>query len=367
VPTHRHYDVTREADLIEEVGRLHGFDRLPRTLPEHGDRVGILTREQLLRRRAEDVMRDLGFDEIVSWSFVAPDLPDRLRVEDGDPLRQMVSTHNPLSEEHSSLRTTLLGGLLDAARHNLARDVERAALFESGRAFLRERPPAEGGPAAGRFAGELDPPVCEPHRVACLAVGPLVPPGWRGTSGPAGFYELKGVLEALCGQLDVPVRLSPVQMPFLHPGRSAAVEIGPGPAGWLGELHPLVAREWDLPGGAGFEVDVAPLVEAASSGHEQYEDVTTYPALYQDIAVTVAEDIPAERVRQQVLEAGGELLRMARVFDLYSGEQVGEGRKSLALRLEFRAPDHTLTDEEVAQPRQAIEEALGEIGGALRE
>jgi len=367
VPIHRHYDVTREADLIEEVGRLHGFDRLPRTLPQHGDRSGGLTREQLLRRRAEDVMRDLGFDEIVSWSFVAPALADRLRLPADDPRRRMVAAHNPLSEEHSALRTTLLGGLLDAAQHNLARDAERVALFESGRAFLSEPPPREGGPAAGVFAGDLPPPVHEPHRLACLAVGPLSPPGWRGPEGAAGFYEVKGVLEVLCEQLDAGVRLAARVEPFLHPGRSAAIEIDGVEAGWLGELHPRVAGAWDLPGGAGFEVDAAALFAAASSGLERYEDVTTYPAVYQDIAVVIEAGVAAERVRDAVLTAGGELLRSARVFDLYTGEQAGEGRKSLALRLEFRAPDRTLTDEEVSERRDAIKRALAEIGGSLRE
>jgi phenylalanyl-tRNA synthetase beta chain len=367
VPAHRHYDVTREADVIEEVGRLHGFDRLPRTLPEHGDRAGLLTPEQVLRRRAEDAMGDLGFDEIASWSFVAPDLADRLRLEQGDPRRRMVMTHNPLSAEHSAMRTTLLGGLLDAARHNVARDVERLALFESGRAFLREPPPEGGGAAAGRFAGEMPAPVREPHRLACLALGSLAPPGWRGGGAPAGLYEMKGILEALCGHLHAPVRLCPHQEPFLHPGRSAAIEVDGAPAGWLGELHPLVLSEWDLPGGAGFELELAALIAAAAAGTEQYEDVTTHPALLQDIAVVVPAEVAAESVRRRVLEGGGPLLRSARIFDLYSGEQVGEGRKSLALRLEFRSPDRTLTDEEVAQQREAIRRAVAEIGGTLRE
>ena len=367
VPVHRHYDVTREADLIEEVGRLHGFDRLPRTLPEHGNRSGGLTREQQLRRRAEDVMRALGFDEIVSWSFVAPDLADRLRLPDDDPRRRMVATHNPISEEHSAMRTTLLGGLLDAARHNVARDAESVALFESGRAFLSEPPPAEGGSSAGVFTGDLPPPVHEPHRLGCLTVGPLVPPGWRAPAAPAGFYDVKGILEVLCGELDAPLGVVARAEPFLHPGRSAAIEIGGVVAGWLGELHPLVSGAWDLPGAAGFELDVAALFAAASSGHEQYEDVTTYPAVYQDVAVVTGADVPAERVRDAVLAGGGELLRSARIFDLYTGEQVGEGRKSLALRLEFRAPDRTLTDDEVSERRDAIKRALEGIGGSLRE
>jgi phenylalanyl-tRNA synthetase beta chain len=363
----RHYDVTREADLIEEVARVHGLDEhLPSTLPERGELVGRLTREQILRRRAEDVMRDLGFDEIVAWSFAAPSLADRLRLPSGDSRRDAVAIHNPLSEEQSVMRTTLLGGLLDAARHNLAHHADRVALFESGRVYLRETAPAGGGVVAGEFAGDRPPPVAEPHRIGCLAVGPLVPVTWRGADKPAGFYSLKGVLEVLCGQLDVDPRLEPAGEAFLSPGRAAAVTLGGRAAGWLGELHPLVARAWDLPEGAGFEIDFAPLIAGASSGDEQYEDVTTYPAVYQDVAVVVEASVPAERVREAVLEGGGELLRAARVFDLYTGEQVGEGRKSLALRLEFRAPDRTLTDEEVAGRRRAITDALARVGGTLR-
>jgi phenylalanyl-tRNA synthetase beta chain len=369
VPPDRHYDVSREADVIEEVARVHGLDEhLPATLPLHGQR-GRLSRDQALRRQAEDVLRDLGFDEVIAWSFVSPDLPDRLRLGGDDPRRAAVAVLNPLSEEQSVMRTTLLGGLLDAARHNLARHADRVALFESGRVYLRQPAPSTGGVVAGDFVGERPAPVAEPHRIGCLAVGPLVPPSWRDPAAPAdaaGYFELKGVLEALCGRLGVEARLEPAREPFLHPGRAAAVEVDGVTAGWLGELHPRVARDWELPGGTAFELDVAPLF-AAAADDRQYEDLTTFPALYEDIALALPDEVPAERVRQMVLEAGGELLRSARVFDLYRGEQVGEGRKSLALRLEFRADDRTLTDAEVAERRQAIKRALEAIGGALRE
>jgi phenylalanyl-tRNA synthetase beta chain len=138
-------------------------------------------------------------------------------------------------------------------------------------------------------------------------------------------------------------------------------------AGWLGEVHPLVCREWDIESAAGFQVGLAELVAASPFGREAYEDVTTYPASYQDLAIVVDDDVPAARVRQAVMEGGGDLLRSAHVFDLYRGEQVGEGRKSLAFRLEFRAPDRTLTDAEVAERRDAIQAALAGIGGSLRE
>ncbi|HMC06318.1 MAG TPA: phenylalanine--tRNA ligase subunit beta [Solirubrobacterales bacterium] len=368
VPPDRHYDVTREVDLVEEVARVHGLDEhLPSTLPAHGELTGRLERDQVLRRRVDDVMRDLGFDEVVSWSFVDAELVDRLRLGADDPRRDGIAIHNPISQEGSVMRTTLLGGLLDAVRHNLAHHAERVVVFESGRVYLRRAQPGGGGVVAGEFVGDRPAPIAEPHRLGCLVVGPLKPPSWRGSGAPAGFYEVKGALGVLCGHLDAEPRFGPALEPFLRPGRAATIELAGRAAGWLGELHPEVAAEWDLPHGAGFEVDLAPLLEAAAAGREQYEDVTTYPSSYQDIAVVVASEVPAERVRDAVLAAAGDLLRSATIFDLYSGEQVGEGRKSLALRLEFRAPDRTLTDEEVGKRREAIKRALEKIGGSLRE
>jgi phenylalanyl-tRNA synthetase beta chain len=370
VPFHRHYDVTREVDLVEEVGRLHGFDRLPRTLPADPDRAGGLSREQALRRRAEDVLRDLGYDQVTSWAFVDGGLADRLRLAAQDPRRDAVAIANPISEEQTWMRTTLLGGLLDAARHNLARNAERVAIFESARAYLRGAAPATGGQLEGRFAGRLAAPAHEPHRVAALLVGELAPPSWGRPASRAdapAFYALKGTIEVLAAQLGAELALAVAPQPFLHPGRAAEVAIGGSPAGWLGELHPLVARAWDLPTAAVFELDLAPLVAASRLGEERFEDVTTFPAVLQDLAVTVPDEVPAERVRAAVGEGGGELLVGAEVFDLYRGAQLGAGRKSLALRLEFRSPDRTLTDAEVGELRDRIRAELDRIGGSLRE
>jgi len=368
VPAHRYYDVDREADLIEEVGRIHGYDEhLPATLPQATGQGGRLTREQALRRRVEDVMRDLGFDGIVALSLADPGLPRRLRLSDDDPRSAPIRVANPLSLDHSELRTTLLGSLLDAARYNLARGADRVALSETGRTYLAGGEPAAGGVLGGVFAGERPPPAFEPQCVAALSVGSLVPPSWGSEERPEGFFGIKGVLEALAGQLGVELDLVPDAQPFLHPGRSAKVIVDGDAAGWLGEVHPLVCREWDLESAAGFQVGLAELTAASPYGLETYEDVTTYPAVYQDLAIVVDEAVPAADVRRAVMEGGGELLRSARVFDLYRGEQVGQGRKSLALRLEFRVPDRTLTDAEVADRRDAIKAAIAELGGSLRE
>ncbi|HEX4463642.1 MAG TPA: phenylalanine--tRNA ligase subunit beta [Solirubrobacterales bacterium] len=376
VPPDRHGDVSREVDLIEEVGRIHGLDEhLPSTLPAVAGRVGGLSREQRLRRRVEDAMRDLGFDEVVGWSFTDPGQPGRLRIPAEDERAGGIVLANPLSEDQSVMRTTVLGSLLDVAQRNLARGVDAVALFESGRVYLPDsaspqKPALEGQPGpdvlAGDFPGERPAPDREPHRIGCLAVGPLTAKSWRGGGEPADFFALKGVVEALAGQLGATTACEPAEEPFLHPGRSATVSVGGIAAGWIGELHPLVCRAWDIEAAVGFEVDLAAFVAAATAGVEAYEDVTTFPAVYQDLAVVVPTDRPAAELRQAVLAAGGELLHAAGVFDLYEGEQVGGGRKSLALRLEFRAPDRTLTDEEVTERRTAIEAALEKIGGSLR-
>ncbi len=360
VPPERHYDVTREVDLIEEVARVHGIDEhLPTTLPATGSAVGGLSREQRLRRRGEDVLRDLGFDQVVGWSFTDPGEAGRLRIPAEDPRATPVLLANPLSEEQSAMRTTLLGSLLDVAARNAARGASDLALFESARVYLQEGTP--------EFAGDRAAPFAEPHRFAGLAVGALAQRSWRGGGEAADFFALKGVLEALGNQLGIELEFAPAEEPFLHPGRSAPIAIGGTPVGWLGEVHPLVCRTWDLDAAVAFELDAAPLIAAATLGEESYEDVTTFPAAYQDLAVVVPAATPAGEVREAVLAGGGELLHAAEVFDLFEGEQVGADRKSLALNLEFRAPDRTLTDEEVAGLREAIKAKLDEIGGSLRE
>ncbi len=387
VPPDRHYDVTREVDLIEEVGRVHGLDEhLPTTLPDTSGAVGRLTREQALRRRGEDAMRDLGFDEVVGWSFTDPEEIKRLRIPAGDSRADAVVLANPLSEDQSAMRTTLLGSLLDVAARNLARDLDRVALFESGRVYLRpddigadgpktglyvtksaRRQGFGAGPLSGRFPGERPAPFAEPHRLGCLAAGPLVAKSWRSVAEPADFFAMKGLLEALAGQLGAELSFEAAAEPFLHPGRSARVVAGGGPAGWIGEVHPLVCRRWDLEAAVAFEVELAALVGAASAGAEAFADIAAFPAVHQDLAVVIAAEVSAAEVRTAVLTGGGELLRSAEVFDLYEGEQLGESRKSLALRLEFRADDRTLTDEEVAGLRDSIKATLDKIGGTLRE
>jgi phenylalanyl-tRNA synthetase beta chain len=369
VPHWRRGDVEREVDLIEEVARIDGVDRLPATLPSRPDRGGALTPEQRQRRRVEDALVGQGLHEIQGWSFQGPSVAARLRLPEDDPRAATVRVVNPLSEEQSVLRTTLLGSLLDAAAHNAARERPDLRLFETGAVYLRrgaDAPPAARGHAAGK-PGADDLPD-ERRHAGVLLTGALAAPSWRSPDPPrADFFAAKGVLVGVLDWMRVPWSVQAAREPFLHPGRSARVLLDGEPAGWLGEVHPLVAQAWDLEGASGFELDLDRVSALAAARATGYRDLTSFPPVRQDLAVVVSDDVPAARVLAVVREAGGELLGSVRAFDVYRGEQIGEGRVSLALALEFQAPDRTLTDDEVAELRRAIATALAdELGGELR-
>jgi phenylalanyl-tRNA synthetase beta chain len=351
VPAFRRIDVYREADLVEEVARIDGLEKLPATLPKRRGTAGLLTTNQRLRRRAVDALVGRGMYETVGWSFTDQGLADRLRLEHDDPRRDFVVLENPMSEDQSVLRTTLSGALLDAARHNVARGASDLALFEAGTVF--------------RATGEKLP---HEHRaLGGILTGRLQRQTW-GTSEPAhtGFFAAKALLGAALDAVRVTWWIEPATEPFLHPGRTARVRAGGEDVGWIGELHPIVARTWDLDAAALFEIDLDHALQHAEAV-PQYVDLTSFPALHLDLSVNLPEDVPAATVLQAVREAGGALLADVRVFDLYRGEQVGADRKSLALALSFRASDRTLTDEDVAPLRDRIVESLREtLGGELR-
>jgi len=372
VPALRRDDVTREVDLIEEVARIDGLERLPATLPARRGAAGKLTHAQRVRRAAEDALVGRGLHEIVGWSFTEPELLDRLLLPAHHELRRVVALENPLSEGQSIMRPTLIGSLLDAARHNVSRNGPDIAIFESGTVYRR------GG---ARKRDEL--PADEHHALGALLSGDLGGWGsksWRGERLGADFFAAKALLGALLERFGLDWSVTPATWPFLHPGRSAAVIAAPGAGsalaaaggggeavrlGFIGELHPLVAETWDLPRSAAFAIDLGKLAALASPLVE-FTAFGPFPPLRQDLAVTLPDSVAAADVLAAVRAAAGELLEEARVFDVYSGEQVGEGRRSLALALSFRALERTLTDEDIEPVRGKIVAALRELGGELR-
>jgi phenylalanyl-tRNA synthetase beta chain len=352
VPALRRDDVTREVDLIEEVARIDGVDRLPATLPARRGAAGMLTHAQRMRRAAEDAMVGRGLHEIVGWSFTEPSVLDRLLLPADHALRDVVRLENPLSDAQSIMRPTLLGSLLDAAQHNVARNGPDVAIFESGTVYRAAVADDERAAA-------------EHHGLGVLLSGSLAPRSWLGASAQADFFAAKALLEALLGQLHVEWSAQPRTWPFLHPGRSAAVLAGERMLGFVGELHPLVAAAWDLQRSAVFAIDLG-RVAAAAPEAIAFQAFPAVPPLRQDLAVVLPDDVSAAQALASVRDAAGETLDDVSVFDSYAGEQVGEGRRSLALALSFRALDRTLTDEDVAPARERIVAALGELGGELR-
>jgi phenylalanyl-tRNA synthetase beta chain len=358
VPYWRDGDVQREADVIEEIARVYGLEKVPTTMPARPYAIGRLTREQSLHRRLEDALRDRGLFEAVCWSFTAPETLERLRLVD----QATVPLANPMSEDLSVMRPLLLPGLLDAARHNAARGRDELALCESGHTYRPTGPLTAPDPEtspAGTF------PIDETHHLGVLLAG-RGEGGWRTPPPPVDYYRAKGLAEAVLDSARVEWHAEPAERPFLHPGRSAAIVAQDGrELGWIGELHPLVAREWDLDQAVAFEVDMDVIAELAP-GPAQYQPLSPFPPVIQDIAVVVPEEVPAGDVEAAIAEAGGDLLAGMELFDVYRGEQVGAGNKSLAIRLEFQAPDRTLTDDEVAGIRALIEDRLAGLGGRLR-
>jgi phenylalanyl-tRNA synthetase beta chain len=358
VPYFRRADVTREVDLIEEVARIDGVDRLPATLPPRNGAAGRLTHAQRARRRAQDVLAGRGLHEVVGWSFTDSAVPDRLRLPDHHPMRRAVRIENPLSETQSLMRTNLLGSLLDIARHNVARGATDLAIFESGTVYRVHK--------ADELA-DAPSPVFEAHMLGGLLTGAFGGRSWRGLAAPpADFFTAKALVAAVLDTIGVDWSVVAAPWPFLHPGRTANVLVDDRRIGFVGEVHPLVAADWGLDRIAAFSLNLD-VVAAAAPALVAYSGLSDYPAVLQDLSVVVADDVPAERVLAVVRANAGAELRAVDVLDVYRGDQVGDGRVSLTLHLEFRATDRTLTDAEVAERRAAITRALAdELGGELR-
>lgn len=351
VPTFRR-DLEREIDLIEEIARIHGLQNLPSTIPGRTEGRGGLSFAQRTLRQIEDALSSCGLDQVISYSFVEPSWADKLRLEPDDPRRRAVALANPLSSDQSVMRTMLLPGLLAQGKYNLSQRNTSVHIFELGKVFI---------PRTGEELPE------EPKHLGFLLMGEREDASWLNPSTPTDYFLGKGIVERLAATLGVDVRFTHGVQPFLHPGKSALVSVEGKELGWLGEVHPLVLEAWELERGAiACELDVDSLV-ALVPPVRFFEDLMTYPAVEQDLALVVDAAVPAAEVLDAVVRHGGELLRKVRLFDVYQGPQVGEGKKSLALRLEYRSPERTLSEDEVNEARARLVEALQrELGATLR-
>ena len=352
VPTHRP-DVTMEEDLIEEVARLYGYDQIPSTLPTGATTRGARTGGQAFMKRVKESMVSCGFNEVITYSFTSPRIFDQLGLPEDSPLRYTVNVMNPLSEEQSVMRTLLLPGLLEVLQRNHNRRVTDGAVFELGNVFY---------PRPGSSLPDEKP------RLAVAIMG-RIPGGWANPDAPLDYYHLKGVMETVLAALGTDgVSFAPVHdRPGFHPGRTALVEAGGRELGVIGELHPEVLENLDLPQRVtGCELDLEILAEVSGRPF-QFSPLPRYPAADRDLAVVINKDVPARDVMAIIRQAAGPLLASVELFDVYTGEQVKEGCRSLAFALRFQASDRTLTDAEVADRLKSVTESLvAGLGAELR-
>jgi phenylalanyl-tRNA synthetase beta chain len=379
-------DLTDPSDLAEEVIRLEGYEKVPVRMPRAPSGRG-LTAKQRLRRTIGRALAGAGDVEVISSPFASESDADRLQLDPEDPRRRAPRIANPISEEEPLLRTTLLPGLLRVLGRNIGRGFADVALFEIGLVFQTrpdgQRPApilrVDRGPTVQEVATlEAALPDQPPHLAVVLA-GDREAAGWWGTGRQASWEDAVESARQVLRVSGVPFSVRADQQDPWHPGRCAALYVQPDEdrqwlAGYAGELHPRVVQAFGLPPRTcAMELDLSVIeTAAADSGPVQAPVISSYPVATQDVALVVAEAVPAADV-QAALVAGaaatgtGVLLEDVRLFDVYTGEQAGEGNKSLAYTLRFRAPDRTLTAEEVGAARDAaVAEAARLTGAVLR-
>ncbi|MEU0385746.1 phenylalanine--tRNA ligase subunit beta [Streptomyces chartreusis] len=371
-------DLTDPNDLAEEVIRLEGYENLPATLPKPPAGLGLTSRQRL-HRRVGRALAGAGYVEALNYPFIGEQVFDQLGLEADDPARRVVKLSNPLSDEEPALRTTLLPGLLTALRRNDGRGSHDLALFETGLVFRprEERRiaavlPVDRRPTDEELA-ELNAALPEqPRHAAVVLAGAREQAGWWGKGRPADWADAVEAARSVAREAGAELIVRKGQYGPWHPGRCAELAITVDGAervvGHAGELHPRVVKALGLPERTcAMEIDLD-AVESAGDAMVKAPRISTFPVATQDVALVVDAVVPAAEVEVALREGAGELLESIRLFDVYENvEQLGEGRKSLAYALRFRAPDRTLTVDEASAARDAAVALAGErVGAELR-
>lgn len=372
VPPSWRPDLTDPNDYAEEVLRLEGFDAIPSVLPVAPPGSG-LTASQRLRRRAGYALAAAGYAEVLAYPFVGPADFDRVGLPESDPRRAVVTLTNPLSDEQPGLRTMLLPNLLATAERNVGRGSVDLALFETGSVFLapEELPPAprpgvDDRPNDSEMAALEAALPEQPRRLAVVLTGQWQPPGWWGGPRAVSWADAIEAMRMVARTLDVDLAVGQGRDAPWHPGRCAELIVAEQVVGHAGELHPRVCRAYGLPSrSAAAEIDFDALVRAAPEAISAPR-LSTYPVAKEDVALVVDAAIPVAEVEAALREGAGDLLESLRLFDVYTGEQIGEGRKSLAFALRLRAADRTLTDTDIAAVKQAAVDAAAARVGAVQ-
>ncbi|WP_413222608.1 phenylalanine--tRNA ligase subunit beta [Staphylococcus aureus] len=346
VPSRRK-DITIKEDLIEEVARIYGYDDIPSTLPVF-DKVtsGQLTDRQYKTRMVKEVLEGAGLDQAITYSLVSKEDATAFSMQQ----RQTIDLLMPMSEAHASLRQSLLPHLIEAASYNVARKNKDVKLFEIGNVFF-----ANG-------EGELPDQV---EYLSGILTGDYVVNQWQGKKETVDFYLAKGVVDRVSEKLNLEFSYRRADIDGLHPGRTAEILLENKVVGFIGELHPTLAADNDLKRTYVFELNFDALM-SVSVGYINYQPIPKFPGMSRDIALEVDQNIPAADLLSTIHAHGGNILKDTLVFDVYQGEHLEKGKKSIAIRLNYLDTEETLTDERVSKVQAEIEAALIEQGAVIR-
>ncbi len=346
VPTRRG-DITIEEDLVEEVGRIYGYDYIPKTLPKGASTPGKLSDYQKKRRIVRRYLESAGLFQAVTYSLTNETKSTQFALDKREPVKLAM----PMSEDRSVLRLSILPQLLEVVKYNSARQNDSIALYETGAVFL---------------ATEQDKLPEEKEHLAAAITGLWHQHPWQGEKKAVDYYVLKGVLEGLLARLGLTERVEFRQATVegMHPGRTAELLLEKERIGFVGQIHPNVQKELDLKDTYVFELSLKALLEAEIAPL-QYESIPRYPSITRDIALVVDKEVVAGQLSDIITKAGGSLLKEVSVFDLYEGDRLEEGKKSIAFSLRYFDPEKTLTDEEVTKAHEKVLDALKDQAGAV--
>ncbi|MDN3438243.1 phenylalanine--tRNA ligase subunit beta [Planococcus sp. APC 3900] len=344
VPTRRQ-DIQIPEDVVEEIARLYGYDEIPATLPEAETTPGGLTPYQAKRRIVRNLMEGAGLLQATTYSLTSEKSAKQFALEETDTTRLLM----PMSEERSILRQSLLPHLLESVTYNTARRMDSVALYETGSVFLK---------------GD-DELLNEQEHLAVAMTGLWLDNSWQGEKKPVDFFVLKGIVESLADKLGVQLTFERGQMDDLHPGRTAFIMHDGQRIGVMGQLHPSEQKARDLKTTIVLELNLAALLNLETEALV-YTPVPRYPSMSRDVALVLSKIVEAATIETVIRNAGGKLLKDVRVFDLYEGDKMEEGKKSVAFSLTYFDPEKTLTDEEVINAHDKVLAALTEVGAELR-
>lgn len=347
----RRWDIHIEADLFEEVARIYGYDRLPATLPNGRQTIGALTSAQKIQRATRHSLEGLGLTQAISYSLTTENKAGLFMMRQSYPTKLL----SPMTQDHSVLRMNLLSGLLDDVAYNHAHKVNDVALYETGRVFYKDT------------KDQVRPEEVE--HVAGVVTGNLTSSSWNNHVHPADFYDLKGMVNQLIENLGINGDVTYTatdHYPEMHPGRTAEIAIHGHNVGFIGQVHPKIAKQFKIKETYAFELNLQTLIELPKSD-DQYQPISKYPSVERDISFLVDRDVTNDQVVNLMKKRGGAFLHKIRLFDIYEGKNVPEGKKSMAYSLQYVDPRETLKDEVVTAAFEKIKKRLtDELNAEIR-